>query len=487
MYSEQLEQFIELILADGEITDKERAVLYKKAAAEGVDADEIDVYVDGKLDMLKKQVSCEQGESTPTKSIDESGMNMNVLTKQIDETNGRVIYRLRENYPLECISERSIVGYENPFLCIELIEEVDRAPFCMIRGGFVPSDKMFMGVFEEFTIRTNIGRFHASKPEGELFASMFVDGTMIRKLFAIKLIQGIKAHPHKLYKDGRYFVTDWCDYLPASNESFGDYVRKFYTAINGQNVLSDFMQGEQFMEDTISMENGISLLDSSPMSLKPTGNDTPFFEQYADEKTGTVVTHFNKTCDVRSRGDKLRVSLGIRLHALTDAEGKKTTYFLDVEKERFTECIKTKDRKGEEEEEWKDCEYSLGLEYSTLTINLGSEKAQLTPVTIDMPVRDDKEYCYYIVDSVLMKQLAVLEGFKLTLETKKGTFSLQPRIGFSKDISLHKFWKLGYKVLTQPDRREEILQEYNDNLFSTKAKKAADSFFNGLKGLFGKK
>ena len=47
MYSEQLETLIQSIIADGFITDKERAVLHKKAEAEGIDIDEVDVYVDG--------------------------------------------------------------------------------------------------------------------------------------------------------------------------------------------------------------------------------------------------------------------------------------------------------------------------------------------------------------------------------------------------------------------------------------------------------
>lgn len=47
MYSKQLESLIQSIIADGVITDKERAVLHKKAEAEGIDIDEIDVYLDG--------------------------------------------------------------------------------------------------------------------------------------------------------------------------------------------------------------------------------------------------------------------------------------------------------------------------------------------------------------------------------------------------------------------------------------------------------
>lgn len=54
MYSKELEEFIDLILADGEISDKERAVLHKKAIAEGVDVDEIDIVVDGRLAKMQK-------------------------------------------------------------------------------------------------------------------------------------------------------------------------------------------------------------------------------------------------------------------------------------------------------------------------------------------------------------------------------------------------------------------------------------------------
>jgi hypothetical protein len=55
MYSEQLETLIKNVLADGVITDKERAVLHKKAEAEGIDVDEIDVYIDGELDKTRSE------------------------------------------------------------------------------------------------------------------------------------------------------------------------------------------------------------------------------------------------------------------------------------------------------------------------------------------------------------------------------------------------------------------------------------------------
>ena len=55
MYSEQLEAIIDAALADGMLTDKEREVLHKRAAQEGIDADELDVVIEGRLAKIKKQ------------------------------------------------------------------------------------------------------------------------------------------------------------------------------------------------------------------------------------------------------------------------------------------------------------------------------------------------------------------------------------------------------------------------------------------------
>lgn len=55
MFSKELEGIIDAALADGVITDKERAILHKRAIAEGVDADELDLVIDGRLAKLKKQ------------------------------------------------------------------------------------------------------------------------------------------------------------------------------------------------------------------------------------------------------------------------------------------------------------------------------------------------------------------------------------------------------------------------------------------------
>lgn len=55
--TEQLNQLIEAIIADGVITPKERAVLHRRAQAEGISTDEIDILVEGRLIQLKRTVN----------------------------------------------------------------------------------------------------------------------------------------------------------------------------------------------------------------------------------------------------------------------------------------------------------------------------------------------------------------------------------------------------------------------------------------------
>ena len=54
MYNEQIENLINLALADGELTEKEKQILFKKAEIEGIDLDEFEMVLDAKL-FEKKQ------------------------------------------------------------------------------------------------------------------------------------------------------------------------------------------------------------------------------------------------------------------------------------------------------------------------------------------------------------------------------------------------------------------------------------------------
>ena len=49
----EIENLINMALADGEVTEKERAVILRKAESLGIDKDEIEMILDGKLHQLE--------------------------------------------------------------------------------------------------------------------------------------------------------------------------------------------------------------------------------------------------------------------------------------------------------------------------------------------------------------------------------------------------------------------------------------------------
>ena len=59
MYNEKLEALITAALADGVLTEKEKQILFKKAEAMGIDRDEFDLVLDGRLAKRKKEMEAQ--------------------------------------------------------------------------------------------------------------------------------------------------------------------------------------------------------------------------------------------------------------------------------------------------------------------------------------------------------------------------------------------------------------------------------------------
>ena len=62
--NEELEFLINMAIADGEVTDKERAIILRKAEALGLDIDEIEIIINGKLHQFKNTKSVESKEKS---------------------------------------------------------------------------------------------------------------------------------------------------------------------------------------------------------------------------------------------------------------------------------------------------------------------------------------------------------------------------------------------------------------------------------------
>ena len=64
MYNEKLEALITAALADGVLTDKEKNLLFKKAEAMGIDRDEFELVLDGRLAKRKKEMEAQAPQAT---------------------------------------------------------------------------------------------------------------------------------------------------------------------------------------------------------------------------------------------------------------------------------------------------------------------------------------------------------------------------------------------------------------------------------------
>ena len=65
LYSEKIEALINAALADGVLTEKEKQILFKKAQEEGIDLDEFEMVLDGRLVELQKRAKEEAKKSAP--------------------------------------------------------------------------------------------------------------------------------------------------------------------------------------------------------------------------------------------------------------------------------------------------------------------------------------------------------------------------------------------------------------------------------------
>ena len=65
MYDEKLEQLIDAALADGELTEKEKQILFKRAESMGIDLDEFEMILDSRLHKIHKDKPVQPEVSAP--------------------------------------------------------------------------------------------------------------------------------------------------------------------------------------------------------------------------------------------------------------------------------------------------------------------------------------------------------------------------------------------------------------------------------------
>ncbi len=90
MYSEKIEALIKAALADGELTEKEKQVLFKRAEAEGVDIDEFEMVLDARLVELRK----ENGAQTAAQEVVAAEESVSHLIEMLESAEEKVRSRV---------------------------------------------------------------------------------------------------------------------------------------------------------------------------------------------------------------------------------------------------------------------------------------------------------------------------------------------------------------------------------------------------------
>lgn len=72
IYGEEIESLIEMALVDGEITEKEKQILFKKASSMGIDLDEFEMVLEAKLYEKKKAMNISSNTSQTTLKSEEN-------------------------------------------------------------------------------------------------------------------------------------------------------------------------------------------------------------------------------------------------------------------------------------------------------------------------------------------------------------------------------------------------------------------------------
>ena len=486
MYSESLEQLIQSVIADGVISEKERAVLHKKAVAEGVDEDEIDVYVDG---LLAKTAQATAG-AAPSHKHD--------LTQVSKLTNDRATY-YEMSKPLNLTPKNvPIKNLQYTFVDIENNTLYPKRQGLGIHiFGIIPND-YFISRNPTFTIKTDRNTFQIStcldhyifqntKINGEFAGFNFgglIDTEILGELCLSKTfnitINNITITRHAHHDDEKNFNISQC----SARTDFAQYAQVAYRSMVDCTAYPDatIKEGgeEQVVVPVDDNETIARLLCMNPKNLVPIDTDVPCYNQYRDPNSKITIYHIDDSKklngQVQSLNKTLHYQFTLYLHAIAK-DNEKPQFFFELT------CSggQTSDKEGKHSRK-----IPFGLVPGDIFLTIGINEYFINALTENTRAMEEQlgrmikadEHCFYPIKDSVIQQLIQANTFEIVARNEIGNSGrLKPILG---NLSMQKKWILSYNILTYPEQKEQLLQEYDDSKVSTK-------LIKGIKGLFGKK
>ncbi len=151
VYSDKLEQLINLAISDGELTEKEKQVLFKKAEQEGIDLDELEMVLDSKLKLLQQSKpysnnSYSQSNNTPTPPVTHSNQNPVANAHSYAQLESLIDIGLKDGeineLERQTIFEKGMsLGISNNEISMILSSKIDEKKKLMAQSAAPKSDK----------------------------------------------------------------------------------------------------------------------------------------------------------------------------------------------------------------------------------------------------------------------------------------------------------------------------------------------------------
>ena len=521
MYSQQLEQLIKSVIADGVITDKERAVLHKRAVAEGVDPDELDVYVDG---LIPQRPSSDS--ATPEK-VKEPKLDLKHLIKCSGEDwlcyQNKVRYKLMDlrkikidalyidliwlakssNEKVKCpvpiisvfglVSSNHHISYNNPILELKTESQAFR-----MRSNYLYRDLHHDPNFSD----NRPDPFEEAWGETDFWERFIADQEIIKALCDSEQIElnisgKLNIKCVKGYGDSWESRPDNIISINRDVSTWRNNLRVFYRSVYDNAAYPEAVAETGVNNGSTSEKatggvglTGIKmarLLGLSGKVMTPSVSPAPCYDQFVEPKSGVTVTHTKGSLKFTCRRKDEEPS--------SERNYKRNIqvyYHVLQEKNKRMHClfeIGTTDI----DEDSTDKNIPVDMRYCTILLESDTLSYRLDPICNDekalkavfnsglMP--KEKEHNYYLLPAAFVEHMMDSYEFELQIDDVDGEMlTAKPdRLSFreSESVAFPKKWKMTMNILNHPERREELIQEYEDSKVSAKVGKF-------IKGLFKK-
>lgn len=470
MYSEKLEQLIQMAIADGVVTEKERSVLHKKAAAEGVDEDEIDLYIDGLLTQKTAEAPAKpehKYDLTKCNKVHDSYCVYYEMRKRIAAVG------LPANSKMTNVSVSFLKVIEAPGILEEYRHNYEdglfivvtlQAKYCISDEGnhSINTDKSSVPLAGEKTeIIENESRYGKATDNYVKCYVYRIDEDILDILCNAKDAR-LKIENARLHEPGNYknqITESYNLELPL----FSLYAQSAYNTLIDNTKYTKPMAmftGEDKQAPAMTAEErsrAAGLLEKDTKMLLKDGEDKPGFKAYTDQQTNTTICHFSEKKSLRGEGPERTYDFKMTLHAISAAGGKHD-YFL---------CLTSECRAKREEDGTDLPKIPFNLTEGALHLSMAGKTVTLEPLTKDLTELSGRnswsngdEHCYYAVPATLAKMLMSGGSIQVSVSGGDITVNAKTLFGTGKDMQTPNSWAEGYTLLENPDQKAALMEQY---------------------------